>query len=396
MPNMKYFTKTTLFAPTLSLILSAAGLTTAQDAPPAPPKAETKPAPPAGSEDPVPAGLSKFPSPEAMHSYALGMYFGPNNRYFFQKQDLDLAALKQGLDDVFKAKKDFSYAVGVSVALQIAHRNAEIDVDQLFSGLKDSFEYQETKLTREEQREAMNNLEAGLKEKRNQEIVASAPANEQKGKEFLAKNATREEVKTTESGLQYEAIKEGSGDKKPGDTDTVSVNYTGTLLTGKVFDKTDAGTPKRLSLKSRYLIKGWKEGLMLMSPGAHYKFYIPHDLAYGMEPKNNSIGGNEALIMDVELVSTEPPRAPTGPGRRPGASAVTPPVRVPLKNNKPKATAVTPPVKVEFPKGGKDAKRDVRVTPPVKVEFPKKGAKGDIKVTPPVRIPPKKKDGDKE
>ena len=106
-----------------------------------------------------------------------------------------------------------------------------------------------------------------------------------------------------------------------------------------------------------------------MSPGAKYKFYIPHEIAYGMEPRNTVIGGNETLIMEVELVASEAPRPRPTPGL--GSSAVTPPVRVPRPS---KATAVTPPVKVEIPAKtpAKEAKREARVTPPVKVEFPKK------------------------
>ena len=342
------------------------------------PKAETKPAPappaPESSEADAPPASSKFPSEKALQSYSLGMYFGPNNRYYFQKQDLDIDALRQGLNDVFQSEKDLSYAVGVSVALQIAHRNAEVDIDQLLAGLVDTFQYKKAKVTREEQRKAMGDLEAGLKEKRQQEIAASATENEKKGKAFLAENAKREGVQKTESGLQYEIITKGPSDQKPGNEDTVSVNYVASLLNGRVYDRNDEGTPKRLSLKSRYMIPGWKEGLQMMTVGSRYKFYIPHGLGYGMEPKSSAIGGNETLIWEVELLSTAPPRQRPQIPQRTG-SAVTPPVRVPLQNGKTgKATAVTPPVKVEFPKpGDKDAKRGVRVTPPVKVEFPKKG-----------------------
>ncbi|MGK0190741.1 MAG: FKBP-type peptidyl-prolyl cis-trans isomerase, partial [Verrucomicrobiales bacterium] len=341
------------------------------------PKASTQltpPAPPtpAAAEAATPSAREKFTSDEAYQSYALGMYFGPNNRYFFQGKEIDLGAMRKGIEAVFSSNKEFSQAVGTSIALQIAHRDAEIDIDQLMAGLKDSFDYAEPKMSREEQRQAMNDIETGLKAIRAAKVKESAAANEAKGKAFLEENSKRDGIKVASSGLQYEISNEGEGNK-PGPDDTVMVIYNGTTIDGTVFDRTDAGTPKRLSLKSRYILAGWKEGMLMMSPGAKYKLYIPHALGYGMEPRNNVLGGNETLIMEVELVSVEPPRQSKRPTPGLGSSAVTPPVRVPLPK-KNRATAVTPPVKVEIPprKPGNEAKRSTRVTPPVKVEFPQK------------------------
>lgn len=350
---------------------------TAQDAEAPEAGSQTTPAAPApaAGEPAKPASREQFASDQAYQSYALGMYFGPNNRSFFRGKEVDIEALKAGLQSVFDGDKDFSYAVGASIALQIAHRDAEVDIDQLAAGLVDAFNYTEPKMSRDEQREAMGAVEESLKAKREAQIKASAAANEAKGKAFLEENKKREGVITTDSGLQYEVISGGEG-PKPGENDTVTVTYSGTLLDGTIFDRTDDGTPKRLSLKSRYILQGWKEGMLMMSPGAKYKFYIPHELAYGMEPRNNLVGGNETLIMEVELIGAEPPRQAARPAPGVGASAVTPPVRVPLPavGDPGKATAVTPPVKVEIPQAAPetDARRGTRVTPPVKVEFPKK------------------------
>lgn len=369
---MNRFKRSTAVVSALSL-LSVAPLFAQDTAKPQSSSKSTPPSPtPAAAEAATPSSREKFASDQAYQSYALGMYFGPNNRYFFQGKEVDLAAMRKGIESVFNSKKDFSEAVGASIALQIAHRDADIDIDQLMAGLKDSFEYAEPKMSREEQRQAMNDIETGLKAIREARIKESAAANEAKGKAFLEENKKRDGIKVTSSGLQYEVIKEGEG-KKPGPDDTVMVNYKGTTIDGKVFDRTDTGNPKRLSLKSRYILPGWKEGMLLMSPGAKYKLYIPHNIGYGMQPRNNVLGGNETLIIEVELVSTEPPRQARRPTPGAGASAVTPPVRVPLPK-KGTATAVTPPVKVEIPPKtpGKDAKRGTRVTPPVKVEFPPK------------------------
>jgi len=119
------------------------------------------------------------------------------------------------------------------------------------------------------------------------------------GEKFLAENANRPEVKTTDSGLQYEVITEGKG-KKPTATDVVKVHYKGTLVDGTVFDSSyDRGTPAVFPLNR--VIPGWTEGLQLMSVGSKYKLYIPYQLGYG-EQGGQSIKPYSALIFDVELL----------------------------------------------------------------------------------------------
>ncbi len=119
------------------------------------------------------------------------------------------------------------------------------------------------------------------------------------GEEFLAKNKAREEVTETESGLQYEVLKEGKG-AKPAATDKVKVHYHGTLLDGTVFDSSvDRGEPIEFNLSG--VIQGWTEGLQLMPIGSKYKFYIPYDLAYGTRPAG-TIKPFQMLIFEVELL----------------------------------------------------------------------------------------------
>ncbi|MBQ5458529.1 MAG: FKBP-type peptidyl-prolyl cis-trans isomerase, partial [Bacteroidales bacterium] len=122
----------------------------------------------------------------------------------------------------------------------------------------------------------------------------------EEGEKFLAKNAKRKEVKTTASGLQYEVITEGTGDK-PAATNTVKVHYKGTTIAGKVFDSSyDRGTPAEFPLNR--VIAGWTEGLQLMSVGSKYKFYIPYNLAYGERGAGQDIKPFETLIFEVELL----------------------------------------------------------------------------------------------
>jgi FKBP-type peptidyl-prolyl cis-trans isomerase len=113
---------------------------------------------------------------------------------------------------------------------------------------------------------------------------------------FLTENQKKPEVKTTASGLQYQILKEGTGDK-PNATDVVTVNYQGSLISGKAFDSGDG-----ISFPLNGVIPGWTEGLQLMQVGARYRFFIPGPLAYGERGAGSIIPPNSTLIFDVDLV----------------------------------------------------------------------------------------------
>ncbi|MCQ2217503.1 MAG: FKBP-type peptidyl-prolyl cis-trans isomerase [Paludibacteraceae bacterium] len=135
------------------------------------------------------------------------------------------------------------------------------------------------------------------------------------GKIFLENNKKNPSVITTNSGLQYEVLREGKPDGlKPRAIDKVKVHYHGTLIDGTVFDSSvDRGTPAEFELGS--VIKGWTEGLQLMPIGSKYKFYIPSELAYGNRSAGAKIKPNSVLIFDVELLDVavaEPKKMSTG------------------------------------------------------------------------------------
>ena len=130
----------------------------------------------------------------------------------------------------------------------------------------------------------------------------SAKAKEE-GEKFLAENAKREGVKTTASGLQYEVLEATIG-QKPKATDTVRVHYEGTLIDGTVFDSSYK-RGESISFPLNGVIKGWTEGLQLMSVGSKYKFFIPYQLAYGERGAGGSIPPYAALIFTVELLGIE-------------------------------------------------------------------------------------------
>ena len=130
----------------------------------------------------------------------------------------------------------------------------------------------------------------------------SAKAKEE-GEKFLAENAKREGVKVTASGLQYEVLEATLG-QKPKATDTVKVHYEGTLIDGTVFDSSYK-RGESISFPLNGVIKGWTEGLQLMSVGSKYKFFIPYQLAYGESGAGASIPPYAALIFTVELLGIE-------------------------------------------------------------------------------------------
>src|SRR5262249_49711683 len=125
------------------------------------------------------------------------------------------------------------------------------------------------------------------------------------GDAFLAANKTKDGVKTTASGLQYKLVKEGSG-PMPKATDTVSVHYTGRLVSGKEFDSSVKGNDgKPVSFPLNRVIPGWTEAIQLMKVGSKYQFFIPPNLAYGDRGAGTDIGPGATLIFDVELVGIE-------------------------------------------------------------------------------------------
>jgi FKBP-type peptidyl-prolyl cis-trans isomerase len=121
------------------------------------------------------------------------------------------------------------------------------------------------------------------------------------GKAFLAANATQPGVITTASGLQYLVLTPGTG-KSPKKTDTVVVNYRGTLINGVEFDSSYLAGREPAEFPLNRVIKGWTEGVQLMKEGAKFRFFIPSHLAYGTRGAGIDIGPDETLIFEVELL----------------------------------------------------------------------------------------------
>jgi FKBP-type peptidyl-prolyl cis-trans isomerase FklB len=120
------------------------------------------------------------------------------------------------------------------------------------------------------------------------------------GEKFLAENAKRPGVIKTPSGLQYEILKEGTGER-PTAEQTIKIHYDGTLINGRKFDSSrDRGEPLVYPLNQ--LIRGWIEGVQLMKVGTHFKLFVPYNLGYGEQGSGENIPGGSTLVFDMELI----------------------------------------------------------------------------------------------
>lgn len=181
-----------------------------------------------------------------------------------------------------------SYSVGVVLGKSLKQQGLDqVDPSSLAQAIDDFLKGNELAIS---EAKAGQNVQKYLKEKQAGE-----------GEAFLTENAKRPEVKVTETGLQYEVIKEGEG-AKPTTKNRVTVHYHGSLIDGSVFDSSvERGRPATFGVTQ--VIQGWVEGLQLMTEGSKYKFYIPYNLAYGERGAPPKIPPYSALIFEVELLS---------------------------------------------------------------------------------------------
>jgi len=214
------------------------------------------------------------------------LVLGCNNQNYSEK-DVKLA---NEIDSV-------SYSLGLNVAKTVKLQGLdEINMDALMKAINDVYLDKDPMLSDMDAGQCLNSyMQKAQLEKSN--------ASKEAGEAFLAQNKTKEGIITTESGLQYEVITEGTGDK-PGLQDKVTTHYHGTLIDGTVFDSSvNRGDP--VSFPVNGVIPGWTEALQLMSVGSKWKLYVPSELAYGQRGAGGAIGPNETLIFEVELISIE-------------------------------------------------------------------------------------------
>ena len=209
-------------------------------------------------------------------------------------------------------KDKASYSIGVDIGMNFKKQNMDLNADALAAGAKDALNGK-PQVSPNEVREIMTQWQKEFGEK--QKVMATK--NQADGEKYLVENKKKEGVKTTASGLQYKSLKEGAG-PQPKASDTVTVNYRGTLIDGTEFDSSyKRGEPATFPLNG--VIKGWTEGLQLMKKGSKFQFVIPPSLAYGERAVGADIGPNSTLVFDVELLDVKPAEAAASPS--PAATA---------------------------------------------------------------------------
>ena len=190
-----------------------------------------------------------------------------------------------------------SYAIGLSMGQNLMGSGVtSLEYADLAAGIKDVLEKNQPQISYQEAQQVLGKFFSELEQK----IAGQAKA---AGEAFLAENAKREGVKVTESGLQYEVLEATIG-QKPKATDKVRVHYEGTLIDGTIFDSSYK-RGESITFGLNQVIKGWTEGLQLMSIGSKYKLYLPYQLAYGERGAGANIPPYAALIFIVELLGIE-------------------------------------------------------------------------------------------
>jgi FKBP-type peptidyl-prolyl cis-trans isomerase len=204
-----------------------------------------------------------------------------------------------------------SYAIGLNIANNLNQMKQQmgfsVDANLVELGIKDAMSGGQLKMSKDEIITTMQAFGQKMQAKQKEmqaaqeaEMKKAGDKNTADGKAYLDANGKKEGVVTTKSGLQYKIITAGKG-PKPKATDTVSVNYRGTLIDGKEFDSSyKRGEPASFAVNS--VIPGWTEVLQLMPEGSKWEVTIPSDLAYGPGGAGGDIGPNSTLVFEIELL----------------------------------------------------------------------------------------------
>ena len=192
-----------------------------------------------------------------------------------------------------------SYGIGLNVGAQIAETKDRLDRAAFFRGVEDALQERDPVVDREELDIVIQAFAAEMRELAQAKAALEAEEAAAAGATYLEENGAKDDVITTESGLQYEVLRAGEG-PTPTQGQSVRLHYRGTLPDGREFDSSYDGDPVVFSVGQ--LVEGFNEALMLMSAGSHFRVALPGDLAYGAQRRNELIGPNQTLIFEIEVL----------------------------------------------------------------------------------------------
>ena len=202
------------------------------------------------------------------------------------------------MSDIFTTDAEkASYGIGLQMGEQLKANPFEgLNLNSVFEGMKDAYTGNDFQVEIPAIQAAFEKINAEIQARREEEAKVLAA----EGIAFLEENAKRPEITVTESGLQFEVLTAGEGEKPTADS-TVRTHYHGTLINGTVFDSSyERGQPAEFPVGG--VIKGWTEALQMMGTGSKWRLYVPHELAYGERGAGAAIAPFSTLIFDVELL----------------------------------------------------------------------------------------------
>jgi FKBP-type peptidyl-prolyl cis-trans isomerase len=226
-------------------------------------------------------------------------------KHFFSGGTLVAAVLVAGAALAAELETDaqkLGYIIGMDIGKSLKQQGTEIDLDSLFEAIQATYRDEPLAMTPEQAASIREEFIAERRAEAEADRSSQAAANAAAGDKFLLENRNVEGVKVTDSGLQYKVIEMGEG-AKPAATDTVTVHYRGTLLSGEEFDSSYSRN-QPMTFQLDQVIPGWTEGVQLMPVGSKFMFYIPPNLAYGPNG-GGPIGPNATLVFEVELLGIE-------------------------------------------------------------------------------------------
>ena len=199
-------------------------------------------------------------------------------------------------------KEMLSYSIGAEFGKGLKHQGVELDLDVLVKGMKDALSGDKLLISENDLHNAITEFRLSQKFKRTALKKTTPVENKKKSEAFLAENSSKEGVVTLPSGMQYKILKTGNG-RKPTDADTVECIHRGALIDGAEFDSTyQTGQPATFKV-SEALYPGLGEALKLMPAGSKWQFFLPSHLAYGELGNGRTVGPNETVIYEIELLA---------------------------------------------------------------------------------------------